>query len=127
VWQVSDALLACVGPDAHAERLVRAAARRAAQADAPWHAIYVETPALQRRCPKRVAARPCHAQAGRVAGREHCHAVLASTPPPPVAYAREHNLGTLVTRLLAARPGRTLALRQRSHLANGWRRWRRTI
>ena len=48
VWQVSDALLACVGPDAGAERLVRAAARRAAQADAPWHAIYIETPALQR-------------------------------------------------------------------------------
>jgi two-component system sensor histidine kinase KdpD len=48
VWKTANALLTCVGPDAGAERVVRAAARLAGQLSAEWHAIYVETPALQR-------------------------------------------------------------------------------
>ncbi len=48
VWKTANALLTCVGPDAGAERVVRAAARLAGQLNAEWHAIYVETPGLQR-------------------------------------------------------------------------------
>jgi len=48
VWKTATALLTCVGPDQGAERVVRAAARLASQLNADWHAIYVETPALQR-------------------------------------------------------------------------------
>src|SRR6202035_3560491 len=48
VWKTASALLTCVGPDPGAERVVRAAARLASQLNADWHAIYVETPALQR-------------------------------------------------------------------------------
>ncbi len=48
IWKTATALLACVGPDPGAERVVRAAARLASQLTAEWHAIYVETPALQR-------------------------------------------------------------------------------
>ena len=48
VWKTASALLTCVGPDAGAERVVRAAARLASQLNADWHAIYVETPSLQR-------------------------------------------------------------------------------
>ena len=48
VWKTATALLTCVGPDAGAERVVRAAARLAGQLNADWHAIYVETPGLQR-------------------------------------------------------------------------------
>jgi len=48
VWKTATALLTCVGPNPGAERVVRAAARLASQLNADWHAIYVETPALQR-------------------------------------------------------------------------------
>ena len=48
VWKTANALLTCVGPDAGAERVVRAAARLAGQLNTEWHAIYVETPRLQR-------------------------------------------------------------------------------
>lgn len=48
VWQTRDSLLVCVGPGEGNDRLIRSAARLAARLDVPWHAIYVETPALQR-------------------------------------------------------------------------------
>jgi two-component system sensor histidine kinase KdpD len=43
-----EALLVGVGPDPGADALVRAASRLAGKLDCEWHALYVETPALQR-------------------------------------------------------------------------------
>lgn len=48
VWQTRESLLVCVGPYPGAEKIVRNASRIATQLDAEWHAIYVETPKLQR-------------------------------------------------------------------------------
>ncbi|GAB2906923.1 DUF4118 domain-containing protein [Paralcaligenes sp. KSB-10] len=49
VWETDTALLACVGPSpVGSEHLVRSAARLAGQLNAQWHAIYIETPELQR-------------------------------------------------------------------------------
>jgi two-component system sensor histidine kinase KdpD len=48
VWKTGGALLACVGPGPAAQCVVRSAARLAGQLGAEWHALYVETPALQR-------------------------------------------------------------------------------
>jgi two-component system sensor histidine kinase KdpD len=48
VWQAKERLLACIGPGAGGDRLVRATARLAADLRADWIAVYVETPALQR-------------------------------------------------------------------------------
>jgi two-component system sensor histidine kinase KdpD len=48
VWATRDALLACVSPREGGERVVRATARLAESLNAPWHAVYVETPLLQR-------------------------------------------------------------------------------
>jgi len=48
IWKTGAALLACVGPRADNEHLVRSCARLAAQLGTAWHAVYVETPALQR-------------------------------------------------------------------------------
>ena len=96
VWPTREALLACVGPCDHGEKLVRTCARLAAQLDVPWHAVHVETPAMQR-LPE--------------ARRQHALKVLklaqelgASTATPAgadaasvvVRYAREHNLARLV-------------------------------
>ncbi|WP_342620539.1 DUF4118 domain-containing protein [Rhodoferax sp. GW822-FHT02A01] len=47
-WNTSGALLVCVSPGEGAEHAVRSAARLAGQLNVRWHAVYVETPALQR-------------------------------------------------------------------------------
>jgi two-component system, OmpR family, sensor histidine kinase KdpD len=48
VWQVSERIMVCIGPNALAERLVRAGKRLATSLHAEWIVIYVETPVLQR-------------------------------------------------------------------------------
>ena len=48
VWKTDSALLACVGPNPGREHVIRSAARLASQLNADWHAVYVETPQLQR-------------------------------------------------------------------------------
>ena len=48
VWQTESALLCCIGPRDGDERVVRSAARLAQQLAVSWHAVYVETPGLQR-------------------------------------------------------------------------------
>jgi two-component system sensor histidine kinase KdpD len=48
VWKTDAALLACVGARPGADHLIRSAARLASQMNAVWHAIYIETPALQK-------------------------------------------------------------------------------
>jgi two-component system sensor histidine kinase KdpD len=96
VWQTSDALLVCIGASAGADKLVRAASRRATRSNAPWHAVYVETPALQslpeeqRRDILRTLklAEALGATTATLTGQDAAHTV--------VGYARDHNLGTLV-------------------------------
>jgi two-component system sensor histidine kinase KdpD len=107
VWHVSDALLVCVGAAPGTDRLVRAASRRAGRMNAPWHAVYVETPPLQRLPEDRR-----HAILRTLKLAESLGAVTATmtsqdAAPTIVAYAREHNLGTVVTGR-AAKPGRGL-------------------
>lgn len=48
VWKTDAALLACVGPGRGADHLIRSVARLAGQMNAVWHAVYIETPALQK-------------------------------------------------------------------------------
>jgi two-component system sensor histidine kinase KdpD len=96
VWPAREALLACVGPGGQGEKLVRAAARLASQLGAPWHAVYVETPALQR-LPRARRERVLRvlALAQDLGART---ATLASDAAAPalVRYAREHNLMRVV-------------------------------
>ena len=47
-WAARERLLVAVGPDAQAERLVRAGKRIADRLDAEWLVVFVETPDLQR-------------------------------------------------------------------------------
>jgi len=108
VWPAREALLACVGPGAQAEKLVRAAARLASQLGAPWHAVYVETPALQRLSrARRESVLKTLALAQDLGART---ATLASDAAAPALarYAREHNLMRVVLgRRAGARGGWT--------------------
>ncbi len=96
VWPTREALLACVGTGDGAEKVVRACARLAGQLDVPWHAVHVETPAVQRLPPGR------REQALRVLKLAQELGATVATPSAPeaapalVRHAREHNLARLV-------------------------------
>lgn len=96
VWKTEAALLACIGPRDGAEHVVRSAARLAQQLNVAWHAVYVETPALQRlpdaqrqrilRCVK--LAQELGATTAVLAGQD-----VASTL---IEHARRNNLSKLM-------------------------------
>ena len=96
VWQTRESLLACIGPGEGAERIIRSAARIAARLDVPWHAVYIETPELQRlsgRQRQRILkgirlAQEMGAETASLAGSDAVTAVID--------YARDHNLSRVV-------------------------------
>jgi two-component system sensor histidine kinase KdpD len=113
VWKARDSLLVCIGPDVGGENIIRSAARLAAKLDMPWHAIYVETPQLQR-LPSAVRERILKTL--RLA--QELRADTATLPGDDIAetivgYARSHNLARIALG------------RERTGV---WRRpWRRSI
>ena len=96
VWKTDGALLACVGPGDNAEHVVRNCARLAGQLDCAWHAVYVETPALQRLPAGRREATLGVLKLAQELGATT--AVLPDAEPAQalLAYARSHNLQRLV-------------------------------
>ncbi|MES2760339.1 MAG: two-component system sensor histidine kinase KdpD [Pseudomonadota bacterium] len=96
VWKTAGALLACVGPRPGNEHVVRSTARLAGQLGADWHAIYVETPQLQRLpAERRERTLLTLKLAGELGATT---AVLAGSDigAAIVDYAREHNLSKVV-------------------------------
>jgi two-component system sensor histidine kinase KdpD len=96
IWKTDADVLACVGPHAGAEQVIRSAARLASQLNARWHAVYVETPLLQR-LPSRERERILNTlklaqELGAVS------AVLSGgdIAREIVAYARSHNFSRVV-------------------------------
>jgi len=111
VWKTASALLTCVGPDAAAERVVRAAARLASQLNADWHAIYVETPSLQRLPAARRERILATLHLAQELGATTAVIADAQVAESVIAYARSHNLSKLV---IGRDPGRRLWPWQRS-------------
>jgi two-component system, OmpR family, sensor histidine kinase KdpD len=112
VWKTGATLLTAVAPDMGAERVVRAAARLASQLNADWHAVYVETPGLQRLpAPKRERILRTLSLAKELGA---ITAVIANpnVAESLVAYARNHNLSRLV---IGRDPSRRLWPWQRSN------------
>jgi two-component system sensor histidine kinase KdpD len=96
VWKTATALLTCVGPDAAAERVVRAAARLAGQLNTEWHAIYVETPSLQRLAPAKREKILANLNLAQQLGATTAVIASAEIAESIIAYARKHNLSKLV-------------------------------
>ena len=96
VWKTEAGILACVGPTSSAELVVRSAARLAGQLNVSWHAVYVETPSLQRLSAKKREA--VLAVLKLAEDLQAVTAVLASAAPAEAlaAYASEHNLSRFV-------------------------------
>jgi two-component system sensor histidine kinase KdpD len=96
VWKTGTALLTCVGPDADAERVVRAAARLAGQLNTEWHAIYVETPGLQRLAAAKREKILANLNLAQQLGATTAVIASAEIAESIVDYARTHNLSKLV-------------------------------
>jgi two-component system sensor histidine kinase KdpD len=111
VWKTATALLTCVGPDAGSERVVRAAARLASQLNADWHAIYVETPSLQRLAPARREKILGTLNLAQELGATTAVIADPRVAESAIAYARSHNLSKLV---IGRDPARRLWPWQRS-------------
>jgi len=111
VWKTATAFLTCVGPDPGAERVVRAAARLASQLSADWHAIYVETPSLQRLPAAKRERILGTLQLAQELGATTAVMANAQVAESVIAYARSHNLSKLV---IGRDPGRRLWPWQRS-------------
>lgn len=95
IWQTRDSLLACIGTGAGGEKIVRTTARVATRLEAPWHAIYIETPALQR-----LSERNRHRILRNLKLAEELGAQTAtlsgqSAEEVVVKYARDHNLSKI--------------------------------
>ncbi len=96
VWQTQDLVLACVGPGPDSDKIVRSAARLAKKLDVSWHAVYVETPQLQKLSSSRrqrvlkvlKLAEEMGAQTAVLAGNDLSDAI--------VSYARDRNLSRIV-------------------------------
>ncbi len=112
VWKTANALLTCVGPDPGAERVVRAAARLANQLSADWHAIYVETPALQRLPPAQRERILATLNLAKDLGGTTAVIASANVAESVISYARSRNLSKVV---IGRDPSRRLWPWQRSH------------
>ncbi|HTQ99664.1 MAG TPA: DUF4118 domain-containing protein [Candidatus Acidoferrum sp.] len=96
VWPNRESLLACIGPDDHAEQIVHKCARLASQLEVHWHAVHVETPALQRLSQAR---QDRILKALNLAQELGATTATLAAPDPASAlirYARANNLARLV-------------------------------
>src|SRR6202166_3482169 len=111
VWKTDAALLTCVGPGEGAGRVVRAAARLTSQLNADWHAIYVETPTLQRLPASRRETILATLNLAQNLGATTAVIASPEVAESVIAYARKHNLSKLV---IGRDPARRLWPWQRS-------------
>jgi two-component system sensor histidine kinase KdpD len=94
VWPNRESLLACVGPGAASDKVVRSAARLAQQLGLDWHAVHVQTAqglgeAARQRVQRTLElAQSLGARTAELSAPEVAAAL--------VGYAREHNLARLV-------------------------------
>jgi two-component system sensor histidine kinase KdpD len=96
VWQTRDTLLACIGPGDLDDKVVRAAARLAARLDTDWHAVYVETPALQRLPEQRRHAILKTLKLAQDLGAKTSTLAAQDAAEAALDYARRNNLGKVM-------------------------------
>lgn len=97
VWHTKDAILLCIGQGPGNEKLVRNAARLAARLGCEWHAVYVETPILYRlpEAERRQTLKALHL--AQELGAITITLAENREELAVVSYAREHNLGKIIT------------------------------
>ena len=96
VWKTEGALLCCIGPQHGIEHVVRSTAQLARQLAVTWHAVYVETPALQRLDSGRREGILQTVKMAQELGARTAVISAQSIPRALVEHARQHNLSKLV-------------------------------
>ena len=96
VLQTREAVLACIGPTPEAQKTVRAANRLASALDGRWHAVYVETPALQRLSEAKRRAILVTMKFAQDMGAVTATLPAQNAPAAIVDYARKTGLTTVV-------------------------------
>ena len=96
VWKTEGALLCCIGPEEGAEHVVRSAALLAQQLAVTWHAVYVETPALQRLDGRRREGILQTVKLAQDLGARTAVLSAQGVARTLVDHARQHNLSKLV-------------------------------
>ena len=96
VWQTQESLLVCIGPGEGSDRIVRSAARIATRLGVPWHALYVETPELQRLSDHQRQRILEHLKLAQEMGAETATLPGNDVVEAVVTYARDHNLAKVV-------------------------------
>ena len=96
VWKTEAGFLCCIGSHENSNHVVRSAARLAQQLAINWHAVYVETPALQR---LESARRERILRTVKLAEELGATTAVLSgqqVAPELAGYARQHNLSKLL-------------------------------
>ena len=96
VWKTEGALLCCIGPHQGAEHVVRSAAQLAQQLGVSWHAVYVETPALQRLSNERRQGILQTVKLAQSLGASTAVLSAQGVAQALVDHARSHNLSKVV-------------------------------
>lgn len=96
VWSTEAAILCAVGPTPRAEHVLRSSARLAQQLGVSWHAVYVETPALQRLPDAQRERVLRQMRLAQDLGAATAVLQAPDTAAALAAHAREHNLAKLV-------------------------------
>src|SRR5450755_2035240 len=96
VWKTEAAILCCVGPSEGSDQIVRGAALLAQQLAVSWHAVYVETPALQRLDNNRRERILRAVKLAEELGATASVLPSASVASAVVEHARQHNLSKIV-------------------------------
>jgi len=96
VWKTEASILCCVGPSEGGGHIVRSAALLAQQLAVSWHAVYVETPALQRLGNERREQILRTVKLAEELGATTSVLPSASVAGAVVEHARQHNLSKIV-------------------------------
>ncbi|HEX2010312.1 MAG TPA: two-component system sensor histidine kinase KdbD, partial [Roseateles sp.] len=96
VWSTEAAILCAIGPTPRAEHVLRSSARLAQQLNVSWHAVYVETPALQRLPDARRERVLRVMRLAQDLGAATAVLQAQDAAAALIAHAREHNLSKLV-------------------------------
>jgi two-component system sensor histidine kinase KdpD len=96
VWQTRESLLACIGPGDGADRIIRSAARIAARLNVPWHALYIETPELQRLSERQRQRILKNLRLAQEMGAETASLSGSDAVEVAISYAHDHNLSRVI-------------------------------
>ncbi len=95
-WAAGESMLVCVGPGPLSERLIRTARRQADRMNAPWSAIYVETPSHHRltKAAKEQVSRTL--QLAEKLGATTVSVFGINVANTAIEYARKHNITRII-------------------------------